>query len=359
MRRALTPRWLASPSRFAVVSQPTARVVLALVALVLLATLMAISAPIGQPDTSLYAGIVEAVRHGGSYYAVAGDALRAGRYPLEPFTAFPLPTLAVVAGSSPDLAVTTMLYCLAAAVAVAWYARLTLSLKTRAARTLAAVLLSAGLAPLLRTDLSNLPETWAGLLIALSLGVHRSGRWIDAVAFGLAAALICDAAVLYIVTMTGFAIRERRRDETLGWIAALGLLAIVLAFHAHAVAAIVTPLDIAVTGTDASASTGSVVSAFASATMLDYVPLWVAGPVVGLALFGWTTWRDAIAPRVLGTILLAVLLIALLDRSGTSQSALLVSPLLLVGLVLALDGLRDLFAAALDRRRITVKRIIR
>ncbi len=358
MRRALTPRWLASPSRFALVSQPTARVVLALIFLVLLATLMAVSAPLGQPDTSLYDGIVEAVRHGGSYYAVAGDALRAGKYPLEPFTAFPLPTLAVVAGSLPGLAVTTMLYCLAAAVAVAWYARLTLALKTRAARTLAAVLLFAGLAPLLRADLSNLPETWAGLLIALSLGVHRPGRWIDAVAFGLAAALICDAAVLYIVTMAGFAIRERRRDETLGWIAALGLFAIVLAFHAYAVAAIVTPLDIAV-GTDAPAGTGSVVSAFASATMLDYVPLWVAGPVVGLALFGWTTWRDAIAPRVLGTILLAVLLIALLDRSGTSQSALLVSPLLLVGLVLALDGLRDLFAAALDTRRITVKRIIR
>ncbi len=358
MRRALTPRWLASPSRFALVSQPTARVVLALIFLVLLATLMAVSAPLGQPDTSLYDGIVEAVRHGGSYYAVAGDALRAGKYPLEPFTAFPLPTLAVVAGSLPGLAVTTMLYCLAAAVAVAWYARLTLALKTRAARTLAAVLLFAGLAPLLRTDLSNLPETWAGLLIALSLGVHRPGRWIDAVALGLAATLICDAAVLYIVTMTGFAIRERRRDETLGWIGALGLLAIVLAFHAHSVAAIVTPLDIAV-GTDAPAGTGSVVSAFASATMLDYAPLWVAGPVVGLALFGWTTWRDAIAPRVLGTILLAVLLIALLDRSGTSQSALLVSPLLLVGLVLALDGLRDLFAAALDTRRITVKRIIR
>ncbi|PTQ65674.1 hypothetical protein C8J45_101526 [Sphingomonas sp. PP-CE-3G-477] len=358
MRRALTPRWLASPSRFAVVSQPTARLVLALVSLVLLATLMAVSAPLGQPDTSLYAGIVEAVRHCGSYYAVAGDALRAGKYPLEPFTTFPLPTLAVVAGSLPGLAVTTMLYCLVAAVAVAWYARLTLALKTRAARTLAAVLLFAGLAPLLRTDLSNLPETWAGLLIALSLGVHRPGRWIDAVAFGLAATLICDAAVLYIVTMTGFAIRERRRDETLGWIAALGLLAIVLAFHAHAVAAIVTSLDIAV-GTDAPAGTGSVVSAFASATMLDYAPLWVAGPVVGLALFGWTPWRDAIAPRVLGTILLAVLLIALLDRSGTSQSALLVSPLLLVGLVLALDGLRDLFAAALDTRRITVKRIIR
>jgi hypothetical protein len=46
-------------------------------------------------------------------------------------------------------------------------------------------------------------------------------------------------------------------------------------------------------------------------------------------------------------------------RSDDFPWALITTPVLLVGIVFAVDGLRDLIVAARDTRRITVTRVIR
>jgi hypothetical protein len=359
MRRALTPLWLASPSRWATMSRPAARAVLALLALVSLLALTALSVPGGQADSAFYAAIVEGVRHGGDYYAVAADALRAGGYPLAPFVAFRLPTLAVIEAAVPSFAVMTMLYLLAAAVAATWYGRLAPSLKTRGARTMVAVLLFASLAPILRPSFALLPESWAGLFIALSLAVRRPGHAIDAIAFGLAAATIRETAALYLVVMAVFALSERQRREALGWALALAILAIILLFHAHAVAGVVKPLDNDTVAWTGWLGFGAFVSAAVSNSALTWIPLWLGAPIVAIALFGWTTWRDPLALRALATIALVAAMIAIFGQPDTPHWALLVTPLLLPGLMFAVDGLRDLYAAVVDTRRITVTRITR
>ena len=56
---------------------------------------------------------------------------------------------------------------------------------------------------------------------------------------------------------------------------------------------------------------------------------------------------------------LALVLIAVCARSDHVYWVLMITPLLLLGLVFAVDGLRDLIVAAMDTRRITVTRIIR
>jgi hypothetical protein len=351
MRRPLTPVWLAAPSRFANISQPAARAVVAVLALFLAAaTLAALSAVPGH---------VEGVRHGGNYYAVTADALRAGGYPLAPFTAFRLPTLAVVEAALPEVAVMAMLYLLTGTAAAAWYRRMRLGVRTRGARTMVTVLLFASLAPMLQVSFAPLPELWTGLAITLSLAVRRRGHFVDAIAFGLAAAMLSEMAALYLMTMLVFAIAERERRESLGWALALIVVVAVLAVHAHAVAEVVKPLDD--TGVDwtGALGLGGFVSAAVSLTALAWLPLWLAAPIIGLATFGWATWRDPAAPRALVTIALTALLIAVIGREDTPHWALLVTPILLTGLVFVPDGLRDLVHAALDSRRITVRRIIR
>jgi hypothetical protein len=359
MRRPLTPVWLAAPSRFANVSQPAARAVVAVLALFLAAALAALSAVPGHTDTALYGGIVEGVRHGGNYYAVTADALRAGGYPLAPFTAFRLPTSAVVEAALPGMAVMAMLYLLTGAAAVAWYGRMRSGIRTRGARTMVAVLLFASLAPMLQTSFAPLPELWAGLAITLSLAVRRRGHFVDAIAFGLAAAMLSETAALYLMTMLVFAIAERERRESLGWALALIVVVAVLAVHAHAVAEVVKPLDDKGVDWTGALGLGGLVSAAVSLTALGWLPLWLAAPIIGLATFGWATWRDPVAPRALMTIALTALLIAVVGREDTPHWALLVTPFLLTGLVFVPDGLRDLVHAALDSRRITVRRIIR
>lgn len=359
MRRPLTPVWLATPSRFANITQPAARAWVALLALLLSATLTALSVAPGHTDTALYAMIVEGVRHGGNYYAVNADALRAGGYPLAPFTAFRLPTLAVIEAALPNVAAMAILYLFAASAAAAWYTRMRPAVKTRGARTALALLLFASLAPMLQPPFAAVPELWAGLAITLSLAMRRQARFVDAVALGLAAAVLSEIAALYLVVMLSFALAERQRHEAFGWAAALIVVAGVLAVHAYAVAQVVKPLDDTLFDAVRLHGIGAFVSAAVSATALDWLPLALAAPIVGLALFGWATWRDRLALRALATIGLTALLITVFGAEDTPHWALLVTPLLLTGLVVVPDASRDLVTAALDNRRITVTRIIR
>jgi hypothetical protein len=285
--------------------------------------------------------------------------MRAQGDPLRPFVAVPLPTLAVVQAALPVLATEMLFWALGAAVLIAWYGRLRPWLARPTARFVAAALLAAMLLEGVRYDLLDVPESWAGLLLALSLALWRPGRWIEPAAFGLAATLVCIAAAPYLVVMGGIAIFEGRRREAIGWALALGILTIVLAAHAHAVAQIVRPLDAGGPDGMTLPGVGPVLRAIMESTAPGRLPSLLATLVLGLALFGWTAWRDALAVRVVALFATGVVMFAVAGRAGGSRDGLVFAPLLPVGLLFAVDGLRDLGRIALDRRRITVKRVVR
>jgi hypothetical protein len=372
MRRPLAPVWLAQPSRFAALSANRARAALALLGLLLAASLLALGTPgpppvSGDPanraedqsDVVLYETIVEGVRHGGSYYPVAADALRAGDYPLRPFVTFRLPTLAMVQATLPASVTLALLYALAAATALAWYARLASVFSRGPPRIVAMALLAGGLMAFVQPDLAAFHEIWAGLFIALSLAVRREQRWLPAVAFGLAAVLIRETAAPYLVTMAALAWWSGQRREAIGWAAALAILAVALALHAHAVAQVVRPLDPASPGWAGLLGFGFFVHTMTISTALSLAPQWLAALLVGLALFGWAAWRDPTGLRVLALLAGYAAVLSIVGRTDTFYWGLLVAPVLLVGLAFVPDGVRDLVAAALDKRRITVRRMVR
>lgn len=366
MRRALPPLWLATPSRYAGVSPPTARLLVGLFGLLLILCFSALLTPdptgsttatSGVTDIQLYGGVVDTLRHGGSYYATTADALRMGHYPLRPFVTFRLPTLAVVQASLPVVVVASLLYVLALGVAVAWYQRLRVALRRPVAVWTAMLLLAGGCIACWQVELAPFHEIWAGLLIALSLARHRSDRWLEAVGWGLAAVLIRETAALYLLVMAAFAWREGARREAIGWAAALGALAIVVLAHAHAVAQVVTPADPASPGWAGLLGPGFAVRTWQASTALSLLPLALAAPLVALALAGWTGWVEPIAARVTAMLGVYGVLLATAGRLDTFYWGLLSAPLLLVGLAFIPDTARDLLGAALDRRRITVRRV--
>jgi hypothetical protein len=367
----MTPRpplWLATPSRFAALTQKRARVALVLLVLLLLATLLALTGPAhlghetapGDQDVVLYQTIVQGLRGGGSYYATAAGALRAGDYPMQPFVTFRLPTLAVVQAALPGAVTLLLLYALAAGVAFAWFVRLRPALARPVPRAVAMVLLAGGLLAFVQGELIAFHEVWAGLLIALSLAVRREGKWIEAVALGLSAMLIRETAVLYVGIMAGFALAERQRREALGWAGTLGVFAVVLALHAHAVALVVQPTDPVSPGWTGLLGFGFFVKTMQVSTALALAPLWLAAPLVGLALFGWAAWNSALALRALVLFAGYAALLALFGRADTFYWGLMIAPTLLIGLAFAPDGVRDLIVAARGvRRKITVTRLRR
>lgn len=363
--------WLATPTRYASLTGSGARIVTGLLALLLVVCVAGLSAPAppaatgetvdgqadDQRDILLYEKIVDAVRHDGDYYVTASDALRTGNYPLRPFITMRLPGLATLQAALPHLAVLALLYMLVLATAAAWYLRFRDAFTDLPPRIIALALVAGGLMAFVQADLWAFHEIWAGLLIALSLALRRPGRWIEAVAASLLAALIRETAALYLVIMATAAWLDRDRKEALGWGLALAILAVALVAHAFAVARVVGPLDPASPGWSGLLGHGFFIHSIRAATALMLAPPWLAAVLTGLALFGWSAWADPLAGRALAVFLGYAAVLGIFARPDTFYWVLLIAPAFLAGLAFVPDALRDLAIRALDRRRVRVQRV--
>jgi hypothetical protein len=364
---ARPPLLLAAPTAFAGLPRTAARVLLVVLALLVLAAIGTGTTPApeatppagGHTDVALYGGIVEGVRHGGDYYTLAADAMRAGDYPLRPFFTMRLPTLAVASAALPARLPAMLLAALALAVVLAWWERFRPLLARLPARIAAVLLLLAGVFASFQPPLPLFHEAWAGLFIALSLARWRPGRAIEAIGWALAAALIRETAIGYLLVMAAFALVERRRREAGGWLAAIAVAAVVLAAHAVAVGRVTGPLDAASPGWDGLLGIGFAGRSLATSTALVLLPPALAAALLPLSLAGWAAWRDPLGRRTTATLAGYAALLALFARADNFYWALMLAPVALAGLVFLPDGLRDLARAALDTRRITVRRVAR
>ncbi|MFV0622710.1 hypothetical protein ACBY01_01690 [Sphingomonas sp. ac-8] len=366
MARPVHPLWLARPSRAAGLGATLAMLTALFTLLLVLASFTALvtpprpaAPPGGQTDLALYESVIAGIRGGKGYYDAAADALRADGYALKPFVTFRMPTLATIEAALPDGAPFAAAMLLALATGYAWMRRLGGAFARPAPRIVALILLLGGMLVFVQPGLQMLHDIWAGLLIALSLGLRRDDRWIEAVAVATMATLIRETAALYPLLMLLLAVAEGRRREALGWGAGLGVLAVAVLCHAYAVAQVVGPLDRASPGWLGMQGFGLFVRSVTSATALELFPLWLGAPLVALALIGWGLWDDPAGLRVAVTSFAYAALIGVFARPDTFYWVLLVCPLLLVGLVFLPDGLRDLTRALLDRRRVRVQRITR
>lgn len=372
MARPQAPLWLTGPTRFAALKRPTAQIVLALLAILLVASMSALVAPGPPPvshdpaqraddeaDVVLYETIVAGVRGGGDYYAVTAQALRSGNYPLRPFVTFRLPTLATLQAAIPPIGTVILLYVLAAAVTLAWFVRLRPAFARAPPLAIALVLLAGGMMAFVQPELASFHEIWAGLLIALSLALRRRDRWVEAVAFGLIAMLIRETAALYVGIMLVLALAEGRRREAIGWGVAILALAVVIGFHAHAVSLVVRPIDPVSPGWSGMLGFGFFVKTMSLSTALNLAPTWLAALLVALTLFGWAGWNEELALRAVAVFAAYAVLLSLFGRTDTFYWGLMIAPVILVGLAFVPDALRDLVTAAFHRRRIIVTRMVR
>lgn len=363
--RPAGPLWLRAPGRAAGLPRATARRVIAATALLLFilmlsAWLTTAARPLFDAELALQEGVVSALAAGGEYYAVATDALRAGGQPVLPFTMVRLPTLTIALAALPPATADLLMIALAALAGFVWIERLRRdALASVPPMLVAGVALAAGLVLLVRTDLTAAHSGWAGLFVAFSLGLYRPGDWLSAAALGLCGALIHEMAGLYLVVMAAFALVERRRGEAIGWFAALSLLAVALGFHAIAVASMTGPLDGESQPLVSLGGAGLYVRAVAAATALDVLPLAVSAPLVAFALIGWAGWRHPVAARAAALLWVYALVIAVFALPQALHLGFLVAPIVLIGLAFLPDTIRDLTAAALDRRRVRVHRVTR
>lgn len=358
-RRISRPIWLNQPGRLSAMTPSVAIGTLALL-LVLIAGLLWTGGdadPVADRLTPVSAAILDHVRHGQDFYSAAIDALRENGRPLRPvLLAVPLPALPVTLALMPPLVGQLLLVLLGLAVIAGWARRCWPLIEGRGPRALAIILLVAGLYPAFDRAMVSVPEVWAALLIALSLVQRRPDAMPTAIALGLAAMILSPVALLHALLMAFLAWRAGAEREATGWIAATAIAMILYAAHAHRLNAMVGPIDPAIASPIALQSPGAWLSAIASASGVGVLPMVIALPLAVLAALGWAHWRQPVARRA-GITLAAYALLGLL--TGAPAFALAVAPLIFLGVVFAPDAVRELIAAARDRRRITVTRVVR
>ena len=286
-------------------------------------------------DGDLYRRTIQDVSQGQPYYAAAAGELRRGGYPLRPFMTMRPPLLAIALARLPgEAARGAALALLAAACFAAWAWRLRDMASARPRRYgLALMLLLSGVATGFAPGAYLFHESWAGLLIALSLALYRPQRWGISLALGLAAALVRELAAAYLLAMAVLALLEGRRAQAAAWVAALSVFAAALAGHAAAVMGVTSPADLRSPGWLGLGGWAFLLQAVRWNVILLAAPVGLAALAFPPALLGLVCWRGGLGRRVAAVVLGYAGAFCIVGRPDNTYWGVMIAPLWPLGLV--------------------------
>lgn len=307
------------------------------------------NAPAAQMgDMALYRQIVARVAAGDGYHRAAIEESRAHNYPVRPFVAVRLPTLAWLAARLGEGVMQALLVLLLAANAFAVPRAMA---QGKTAIGVVAATLAGGLAVMV-PDAKYMHEIWVGLLLTLSFALWRPDRWWPALVPAALALALRETALPFVLLWTVFALVSLRWLEVAALLAVIALFAAGLAMHATAVANVVMPGDAASQGWQGLLGPATFLQGVQMLTVLVILPQWIAGPVVVLALFGLCVLGGRQGAFACLYCLGIIIMVSIFARLENWYWAALTLPLLFAGLALAPVGLAELIAG-LRRGRVT------
>ncbi len=358
----------AGGNRFATWPRAGSAALLAALALLLIAAaLIPISGPVSAPaspappdpqmataavqrdrDLALYDRIAARVARGDDYYAAATDEQRRGNYPVRPGLAVRLPLLAHVSarlGPSGMMAASILLLIVTLA---AWWRRFGEEPGGLSVRPLAVALLLAGLSLSLSPGYLVLHEVWGGLLLLLSLALHRPGRWLASLAVSALALATRELVLPYVLLMAAMAFWRRDRREAAAWALLGAVFLAALAWHLQLVAPHILPTDRPSPSWLAFRGLSGWLSNIVLSSSLHFLPHRIAGPLVVLMLVGWAGWRSPAG--LVATLLYPgyALLFMIAGRSNNFYWGAIIAPGMFAGLALAPRALISLGQRALN-----------
>ncbi|HWU03393.1 MAG TPA: hypothetical protein VN222_11705 [Novosphingobium sp.] len=307
-------------------------------------------------DLKLYDTAIARISRGENYYSFIVAEHRRAHYPVRPGVAVRLPTLAYldawmgVNGDAPAPLAMLAAVALMGAVIRAWHRRLGEEACSERQRLFGTALMFLGASLGLNRYYFVLHELWAGMLIALSLGLHRPGRWWGAWAAAALALAIREHSLPYVLLMLAMAGWRRNWREAAAW----GLLVVGfgagLAWHLHLIAAQVLPSDPVGPSWLALRGLGGWLSDVVLSSNLRFLPHWLAGPLVVLMMVGWAGWRSPCG--LTATLLFAGygVLFAIAGRNDNFYWGAMIAPAMFVGLAFAPMAIGSLVAGAARAR---------
>ena len=298
-------------------------------------------------DNAMHRIVVNRVQAGESYYDALGAELRRSGYATKPFFHWRLPTLLWMTGKLP-LAVASkgILIAITILMIFVWANHVRPSIGLLLTCVVVAVLTP----PLFLAILGNWflqHELWAGVLIALSLGLHYSRRSKLSILFGLTALAIRELALVYVLIMCVTAAYERKMKEAIAWAVGIVAFGVFLGIHAS----IVIPRQMTADLSDPSwlrFGGWPFVTVCSGWMFWALLPYWLAAMLAVLGVFGLAV---SCRFRMLATVAAYMATFSIAGKSFNDYWGLMYSPLLAIGLVHSIPAIRNLVVTALPRRK--------
>ncbi len=304
-------------------------------------------------DLRLYKLVAERVKRGDNYYVAATELQRANSYPVAPGLTVRLPTLAYLFAWIGQTGMSVLAWVLVGGALLANWRRFGTEPGGETFRMFGAGFLFFGLGNATHANFLVLHEVWSGLLMALALGLHRpsQGKWLGAFVAGAAALAIRELALPFVLLMAAYALWRRQWREGAAW----GLLAAVflaaLAWHvslAEAQIRIGDPISppwLVLGGLPA------LLYKVIHSCALSILPVFIAGPLVILALFGWTSWKSPMGSFASLLTLGYATAFMIAGRDNNFYWGVILVPVLVMGLAMAPFALKSLWRQAIGGGR--------
>lgn len=307
-------------------------------------------------DLALYDRAIARIQHGEHYYDFIVAEHRRARYPVNPALAVRMPTLAYLDAWLGETGQTVAAILLMLAVLFAWWRRLGEEPGGASHRALTTALLFVGVSLGLNRYYFVLHELWAGMLLALSFGLHRPGRkWLASLLVAALAVAIREHALPFILLMAVMAFWRRDWKEGASWSALAAVFLVLLGIHLRIVSAQVLPSDPLSPSWLALRGLSGWLSDIVLSSNIRFLPHWLAGPVVILMVTGWAGWRSPAG--AFGTLLYlgyaAAFMIA--GRPDNFYWGAIAAPAMFMGLAFAPTALRSLVSSGFGAKAASAK----
>jgi hypothetical protein len=305
-------------------------------------------------DIALYDAAIRKIQAGENYYDFIVPEHRLRDYPVRPGVAVRLPTLAYIEAGLNTLHLgIAMSIAIMLATIAAWWRRFGEEPGVGRLRRVATALVFVGASLALNRHYYSLHELWAGMLLMLSFGLHRTatperpGRWVGAFACAALALFIREHSLPFVLLMGAMALWRREWREAGALAALVVVFAGLLAWHLSLITPQVLPSDPTGPSWWAFRGLSGWLGNVVESSNLRLLPHWIAGPLVILTTLGWAGWRT---PAGTFGFLISVgygLLFMIVGRWDNFYWGAMVAPMLTAGLAFAPRAIGSL----LDRAR--------
>lgn len=297
-------------------------------------------------DLALYDRAIARIAKGENYYDFIAAEHRLADYPVRPGLAVRLPTLAYINAWAGTPGLIAAGFAILIGIALSWWRQFGEEPGGMRYRRIAMALLLVGASLVLNRNFFVLHEQWAGMLLALSLGLHRPGRYWGALAVAALALAIREHSLPFVLLMAAMAFWRGDRREGAAWSALAAVFLAALAVHLRLIAAQALPGDPLSASWIEMRGLGGWLSNMILSSNIRSFPHWLSGPLAVLSMLGWASWRCRTGTFAALFFLGYGVLFMIAGRGDNYYWGFMVAPIMLAGLAFAPMGIKALLQSA-------------